>query len=403
MGKLFWVAVLYFAEGFPFGLINETLPVYFRMHGVSLQQVGLLSLVGLPWTFKFLWAPAVDVFGERKTWIVGCQMLLAVAILIFSLGSASGTVGPFFWALLVAMAALSATQDIAIDAYSIEFLNPNEMGPANGIRVMFYRIALIVSGGLIIAWAGLLGWPVALLTGGVVMAASATLTRFAPYASFKRQAVGSPVVDAVWTPLKQFLVRPGFVQVMLFILLFKVGDYALAPMTKTFWVDHKFTPFQIGLIPGTVGVLATIAGALIGGKLTSRWGIFQSLWTLGLFQAASNLVYAAVSAMGPTSNSIYIAVITEAFCGGLGTASFLSFLMSICDKSRAATQYALLSAFFGLSRSLAGAFSGFAAMKIGYSAYFTLTFFLALPAFALLPWVRRWCPRGEERKIGMIR
>lgn len=202
-------------------------------------------------------------------------------------------------------------------------------------------------------------------------------------------------MDAVWTPLKQFLVRPGFIAVMIFILLFKVGDYSLIPMSKTFWVDRKFTPFQIGLVPGTVGVISTVLGALLGGRLTTKWGIFRALWILGLFQAVSNLVYTLAAALPPSDAMMYVAVITEAFCGGLGTASFLAFLMVICDKAHAATQYALLSAFFGLARSVAGAFSGFGAQTFGYTTYFALTFLLALPAFALLPWVRRWAPRQQ--------
>lgn len=400
---MFWVAVLYFAEGFPFGFINETLPVYFRFHGVSLKEIGLLSLIGLPWTFKFLWAPLVDVFFRRKAWITACQLLMGLGVLLIALGSGPATFNPFFWGLLVGLAVLSATQDIAIDAYSIEFLEPQELGQANGIRVMFYRIALIASGGLLVAWAGFAGWPGAMLSAAIIMVVSAIMTTRVPYQtkfSFSSPPLTphpSPLLNAVWTPLQQFLVRPGFWAVMAFILIFKVGDYALAPMTKAFWVDRAFTPFQIGLVPGTVGVVSTILGALIGGKLTTNWGIFKALWILGLFQAVSNLVYAAAAVLPASNAMMYLAVIVEAFCGGLGTASFLAFLMSICEKSHAATQYALLSAFFGLGRSVAGAFSGFAATKFGYAPYFTMTFFLALPAFALLPWVKPWA--AQEQKL----
>src|SRR3989338_2515752 len=144
--KLFWVAILYFAEGFPFGLIIDAFPVYFRTHGVSLKEIGLLSLVGLPWTLKFLWAPAVDLLGRRRSWIRACQVLLGLSLLT-GLSLPPGSVGIGLWLLMFSLALFSATQDIAIDAYTIELLDPDEMGEANGVRVTTYRIALIAAGG----------------------------------------------------------------------------------------------------------------------------------------------------------------------------------------------------------------------------------------------------------------
>ena len=154
--KLFWVAVLYFAEGFPFGLLIDAFPVYFRGLGVSLADIGLLWLAGLPWTLKFLWAPAVDIWGKRKHWIVACQALLAIDLGLFVFLEPTQT-SATLWVLLVALAVFSATQDIAIDAYTIELLDEQEMGPANGIRVSAYRVALICAGGLFVALAGVAG------------------------------------------------------------------------------------------------------------------------------------------------------------------------------------------------------------------------------------------------------
>ena len=182
---------------------------------------------------------------------------------------------------------------------------------------------------------------------------------------------------------------------MLFVLIFKLGDMALGPMVRPFWVDRHFTPIQIGAVPGTIGVVSTITGALLGGKLTQSWGLFRALWILGVAQAASNLMYAVAAALPPSNVLMYSASIVESFCGGLGTAPFLAFMMSICDKSQAATQYALLSALFGLTRSVSGPISGWMTERFGYATYFTATFFLAWPAFALLPWVRRWIINTE--------
>jgi PAT family beta-lactamase induction signal transducer AmpG len=396
--KLTWVAILYFAEGFPFGLLLDAFPVYFRMHGVSLAEIGLLSLIRLPWTLKFLWAPAVDLWGKRRSWIVACQSFLAVSLIVFlALRPEQGS--HTLWILLIALAMFSATQDIAIDAYSIELLNEEEMGPANGVRVSAYRVALICSGGVFVALAGFIGWDSAFLAAAILLAISALLSSRAP------QPLRVQPEQESWTvalrrvvigPFRAFWQRPGFIAVMLFILAFKLGDVALGPMVRPFWVDRHFTPVQIGAIPGTIGVVSSISGALLGGQLTKTWGIFRALWILGIAQAASNLAYAAAAALPPSDALMYGASIVESFCGGLGTAPFLAFLMSVCDKEQAATQYALLSALFALPGPFTGAVSGWATQHFGYATYFTVTFFLAWPAFALLPWVKEWL--GEEKE-----
>ncbi len=396
--KLTWVAILYFAEGFPFGLLFDAFPVYFRSRGVSLVDIGLISLAGLPWTLKFLWAPAVDLWGRRRSWIITCQVLLAINLglfLVLEPSQASVTL----WIFLVALALFSATQDIAIDAYTIELLDEDEMGPANGVRVSTYRVALICAGGVFVALAGLIGWQSAFSAAAILMAGAAVVSSRAPEGVPARPAYehwSVTLEQAVVGPLRSFWRRPGVIAVMLFILIFKLGDMALGPMVRPFWVDRHFTPLQIGAVPGTIGVVSTIAGALLGGRLTKTWGLFQALWILGIAQAASNLVYAAAAALPPSDLLMYSASVVESFCGGLGTAPFLAFLMSICDKTQAATQYAVLSALFGLTRSLSGAFSGWAAQSVGYATYFTATFFLAWPAFLLLPWVKKWI--GEEGK-----
>lgn len=398
--KLIWVAILYFAEGFPFGLIFDTFPVYLRFHNVSLVSIGLLSLVGLSWTLKFIWAPAVDYWMGRRTWIVGCQFLLAF-VLLATLFLNPSDVSSMLW-LLLAIAILSATQDIAIDAYTIELLNEKEMGPANGVRVMAYRIALISAGGLLVAMAGIIGWQAAIISAAILMAVSSYICSHAPSVGRHRSHTDTSktgvyrIIEGVLNPLGPLFKRPGFIAVMLFILLFKLGDMTLGPMVKPFWVDRKFTPIQIGMIPGTIGVFSTVIGALIGGTLTSRWGIFKALWILGIAQAASNLTYAAAAALPPSQLLMYTASIVESFCGGLGTAPFLAFMMSICEKEYAATQYALLSALFGLTRSISGAISGWAAESLGYATYFTVTFFLAWPAFVLLGRIRAWTDSKEH-------
>ncbi len=403
--KLAWVGLLYFAEGFPFGLVVDLFPTYFRHPeglGLSLADIGLLTLASLPWTLKFFWAPLVDWAFTRRAWIIACQFGLGGVILGFLWAGSEAGIG--IGALLLSMAVLSATQDVAIDAYTIELLDPKEMGPANGLRVTTYRVALIAAGGWFVAMADPifhLGWKPVIGAAAVLMIGLSFISTRIPSLPSHPQA--RTPFEIMGQSLGQFFTRPGFIFIMLFVLTFKLGDMAMGPMVRPFWVDRNFTPIQIGLIPGTVGVLSTIAGALIGGWFTARVGIFHGLWILGLLQAASNLVYALAAAMPPSLALMYAASITESFTGGLGTAPFLAFLMSICDKQHAATQYALLSALFGLTRSISGPFSGFAAEQFGYAAYFTVTFFLAFPAFLLLPWVRRWTNSPRIPSSGQYR
>ncbi|HWT82548.1 MAG TPA: MFS transporter [Candidatus Methylomirabilis sp.] len=393
--KLCWVTALYFAEGFPFGIVYDALPVFFRIHGIRLAEIGALSLRGLPWALKFLWAPAVDAWGRRRTWVIGCQLCVTLSLLA-TLAIDPSRVSVSLWAVVLGLSFFAATQDIAIDAYTIELLDEQEMGPANGVRVTAYRVALISAGGLLVAIAGLIGWPLAFGGAAALMGMSSLLSKQLPENPRPRAANTTAVSGletlrrAVWAPLQRFFEVPGFPVVILFVLTFKLGEIALGPMVRPFWVDQHFTPVQIGAVPGTLGVVSTIVGALLGGNLTARWGIFRALWLLGIAQAISILVYVAAAALPPSAMLMYAASIAESFCGGLGTAPFMAFLMSICDKSHAATQYALLSALFGLTRVVTGIVSGWATELFGYTTYFTLSFVLAWPGLFLIPRVQAW-------------
>jgi PAT family beta-lactamase induction signal transducer AmpG len=382
--KLGWVALLYLAEGFPFGLAIDNLPVYFRVHGVSLAEIGLLSILGLPWTLKVFWSPAIDRFGERRHWITAALLVMAVATLAIPLADPR-TPGAFLWTVLLVLTIASATQDIAIDAYTIGLLAPGEEGVANGVRVAAYRAALILSGGALVVLAAWIGWTPVFWIAAAIFAALAAAAWRAPAVPHVRQPAAAWLRD-----LRAWLTRPGALFVLAFVLLYKLGDASMGPMVKPFWLDSGLTVEEVGAVSTTVGVAASVLGALAGGVFTSRFGIFAGLWVLGLAQALSNLGYAGAAALGGGRAAIYGASVIESFTGGLGTAAFLAFLMHVCEREQAATQYALLSALFGLTRSLAGAASGIAATRLGYAPYFALTFALAFPAYALLPWVRTW-------------
>ena len=402
--KLAWIALLYFAEGLPFGIVKEIVPVYFKVSGVSLTEIGLASLLGLPWTLKVLWSPLVDRFGERRQWITACLIALAVFTALTPLfDPAERALG--LWAALLAITVASATQDIAIDAYTIGLVDPGEEGEANGVRVSAYRVALIASGGGLVFLAPLIGWPAVFLLAAALFAVLAVSTWRAP-----RIAVPVEQRRQWLAPMRRWLLRPGAWAVFLFALGYKLGDAAMGPMVKPFWIDRGLSVAEIGIVSTSFGVLATIAGALLGGWLTTRWGILRALLVLGLVQALSNLGYASVAWLNPplpqvsvTSLAdlaraigepgramVYGASMIESFAAGLGSAALLAFLMHVCEKEHAAVQYAALSAVFALSRDVAGAISGWATTRLGYGPYFVLTFFLAFPALGLLPIIRTW-------------
>jgi MFS transporter, PAT family, beta-lactamase induction signal transducer AmpG len=401
--KLVLVSLLYFAEGFPFGIIEQCLPVYFRIHGMSLVHLGLLSLLTLPYALKFLWAPAVDFIGIRRQWIGATQLLMAGAILLMiPLDPAEPST--VLWVVLLSLAILSATQDIAIDAYTIELLKPSELGLANGFRQASYRVALIMAGGIFVAVGGGIGWELAYAMAAGILVLCCVLTFRLPPVEVQRPRFS---FNSLVAPAKDFLARRGVISVILFILLYKLGDMSAGPMVRPFWLDRGLTTTEIGLINGTLGIFAAVAGGLIGGLFMARYGIFHGIWFLGIWQSASNLTYTWVAADPSTGNwGIYVASVVESFCAGLGTAAFLAFLMSICKKEFSATQYALLSAIFRVSGIMAGALSGWTTEKLmhwatdgsGYAWYFALTFLFSLPAFAFLGAVKRWIP--DDREVG---
>jgi PAT family beta-lactamase induction signal transducer AmpG len=392
--KLLWIALLYFAEGFPFGLVVDNLPVYFRAHGVSLEAIGMLSVLGLPWSLKVFWAPLVDRVGERRHWITGALVVMTLATAALPLTDPASP-GVVLFGLILALTVASATQDIAIDAYTIGLLAPGEEGVANGVRVSAYRAALVIGGGALVILAGRVGWPPLFWIAAAILGVLAIAAWFAPPIAVTRMPAA-----AWWRAFVAWLAQPGAAAVLVFVLIYKLGDASMGPMVKPFWLDRGLSLEEIGFVSTTLGVAASVAGALAGGVFTSRVGIFRALWMLGLLQALSNLGYAAVAAMDGGRGAIYAASLVESFTGGLGTAAFLAFLMHVCEREHAATEYALLSALFGFTRSLAGAVSGVGASRLGYAPYFATTFLLALPAYALLPWIRPWIhdrpPSGDE-------
>jgi len=381
--KLAWIAVLYFAEGLPFGIAYDVWPVYFRVHGVSLREIGLMSLLSLPWTWKMLWAPLVDRFGARQQWISACLLALAVATMAI-IPQDAGHPSWLLWGVLLAFTAASATQDIAIDAYAVDVSTPEETGAINGVRVSAARIALLVGGGGVMMLAGVTGWTPLWIALAATFLVLSVIAYASPRVPLDQKERRNPI-----GPVLRWLLRWEMLPVLLFVPLFKLGDSLLGRMVKPFWVDRGYSLKEIGLISVTLGVVLTIIGALAGGWFVKKYGIFRGLLWLGIAQAVPHLGYAAVAQFSLPRESIYAASMLESFTQGLGTAAFLSFLMNLCDREHAATQYALLSALFALTRDVVGAFSGIGVERLGYPTYFAFTAVIAIPTLALLPLVRK--------------
>ena len=396
--KLGVVALLYFIQGAPAAILWEVLPVYFRINGVSLRAIGGLRLLELPYSLKVFWSPLVHRYGDRRGWIFAC--MLGIAGVLFALPFSNiAAVGVAVLILILALTTLSATQDVAIDSYSVGLVNRAEEGAANGVRASAYRVALVFVGGGSVFLAGVLAWNSLFLLAGFVFAAlgfaALTIPRLSlPEAAREHWVAGFTGWAGTWK----------VIPLILFVLTYKLGEFAIGPMVKPFWVDYgksiwpaqEDLMFQIGLFPTTFGIVLSVVGALMGGAFISRYGIFRSVWFLGLLQAVSNLGYSLVQWLDLGRYGLYGASMFESLSGGLGTAAFLAFLMNVCQKEHATVQYAFLSSIFSLTGRLIGAISGLGAERYGYGNYFALTFLLSMPAYLLLPWVRAWIQ--EDRR-----
>jgi len=396
--KLGAIALLYFIEGAPAAVLWEVLPVYFRINGVSLRAIGGLRLLELPYSLKVFWSPLVHRFGDRRHWILACMLGIAAVLFALPFVNVAG-VGLIVLLLILALTTLSATQDVAIDSYSVGLVDRDEEGAANGVRASAYRVALVAVGGGAVVLAGVLAWNSLFVLAGAVFAAlgfaALAIPRLSlPEAAREHWLAGFAGWAGTWR----------VIPLILFVLTYKLGEFAIGPMVKPFWVDYGKTiwpvqedlMFQIGLFPTTFGIVLSVVGALMGGAFVSRYGIFHGIWFLGLLQAGSNLGYSMVEWMDLGRFGLYGASMLESLCGGLGTAAFLAFLMNICQKEHATVQYAFLSSIFSLTGRLIGAISGLGAEKYGFADYFAITFLLSLPAYLLLPWVKPWIQEESQ-------
>ncbi len=394
-----------FASGLPLALTGGTLQAWATIEQVSLQEIGFLTLVGTAYTLKFLWAPLVDRYappwlGRRRGWMVLMQVLLALGLL--AMGSLSP--GKSLWLLAfvaVFVAFCSATQDIAFDAYRSDVLRKDERGAGAALSVLGYRLAMLVSGGLALILADQwLGWGSTYLLMGALMLLVALASFWAPEPEVPALTPRS-LKQAVLEPFREFFGRPEAVTVLVLIVLYKLGDAFAGALSTTFLIRAAgYTATEVGTVNKLLGLAATIVGALAGGALMARLGLYRSLMLFGVLQAVSNVGFWVIS-VGPHNVWLMAAGVgIENLCGGMGTAAFVALLMGLCNQQFSATQFALLSALSAVGRTyLAGPLTPQLVQVAGWPVFFLLTVLIALPGLWLLHWRRQDIERIDARGL----
>jgi PAT family beta-lactamase induction signal transducer AmpG len=394
--KMAALALLGFASGMPYLLTRDTLQAWLTVEGVDLTTIGLLGLVGLPYTWKFVWAPLLDRFvppflGRRRGWLLLLQVGLAVAIAAMALQAPAEATGLLALTALV-IAFLSASQDIAADAYRTDVVTARETGAGASVFVMGYRVALLVTGSLALVMADRTGWPAVYAGLGALMLLGVAATLFAPEPE-RRPRPPETFADAVVGPFREFFGRLGAgraVLVLVFILLYRLSDALGQFMTVPFLLQTGFTQTEVGAVRGGVGLGAVILGALAGGALVARISLNRAVWVAGFLGVASNFGYYVLAAAGRDLGLMTAAVVVENFCQGLLGATFVAFLMSLCNPRFSATQYALLSSVFALANVVLAAPTGRVAEGVGWPAFFLVTIAAGLPGLLLLPYFAPW-------------
>jgi PAT family beta-lactamase induction signal transducer AmpG len=377
-----------FASGLPLALTSGTLQAWLTVAGIDLRTIGILTLVGIPYTLKFLWAPVMDRFvppwlGRRRGWMVATQLALLAAIA--AMAFMNPREGPWLLgALALGVAFLSASQDIVFDAYRTDVLHQPERGLGAALSVTGYRIGMLVSGALALILSDHIGWQnVYLIMAGLMTIGLAT-TLASPEPTMP-PAAPRTMGEALWGPLQEFFSRKAALGLLLLIVLYKLGDAFAGSLTTAFLLRGvEFTPADVGLVNKGMGLAATIVGALIGGSLLTRMGLFSALLLFGALQAVSNLSFMLLAWTGKSYPVMVGAVAFENLSGGMGTAAFVALVMTLCDHRYTATQFALLSAIASVGRVFVGPPSGFLVEAVGWQTFFFITFLAALPGLWVL-------------------
>ncbi len=387
-----------FSCGMPLLLTITVLQAWMKEEGIDLSVIGLMALVGLPYTVKFLWAPFLDRYrlpflGRRRGWLLVTQVALALAL------AALGMTRPSAHPWMVAVAAFwvtffSATQDIVVDAYRREDLTDNELGLGSSFYINGYRVGMLLASGGGLIMADLMPFSRVYLVMAFCMLPGILTTLFSREPQVN-EAFPKTLRAAVLDPLIEYFSRENAIWILAFVLFYKIGDTMALAMTTPFYLDMGFTKTEIGTVVKLFGFWATVGGGFAGGVLMLRLGINRSLWIFGFFQMASILGFVVLARMGHSLPALSGVIVFENVSGGMGTAAYAAFMASITNKKFTATQYALLSSLMGIPRVMAAAPTGFLAEYLGWEAFFIFCTAMALPGILLLA---KFAPFRAERE-----
>ncbi len=401
--KIIAVLLMGFASGLPYLLVGATLGAWLTEAGLDKATVGMFAWVAIPATFKFLWAPIFDHIklpilsrmGRRRSWLLLIQAVLAASI--FQFAHLDPLVSPAMVAwVAVIIAALSASQDVVIDAFRAEYLDKPQYGEGAAVAVFGYRLGMLMAGGGALAIADIHNWDMVFMVMAGIMAACMVVTLVV------REPVVPMVVDmpkgSVSAWLKVALVVPfvDFMQrfamwpwMLLFIVLYRLPDGFIAFMATPYYLEMGYEKLEIAGVAKVYGFAATMVGMVLGGWLLRKWDVLRALWVFGIAQVGTNLIYLLLGIFNGEIWALMVVISVDNFAGGLLTAAMVAYLMGLCNLSFTATQYALLSALATLSSRTVSGFAGMIAEAYGYDAMFILSAILSLPALVVLWWVRR--------------
>ena len=412
--RVLLILPLGFASGLPFLLTFSTLSAWLAVAGVRRAAIGAFALAATPYAFKFVWSPLMDrlppplPLGRRRGWGITIQLGLVAAIL--GLGSCDPKHNlTLMAALALTVAFLSASQDIVIDAYRVEYLPLDLQGPGAGMIESGYRVAMLVSGAGSLVIASSAGWYAAYATMAVLQAACMLVFVFGPEPSLDaeaahlaktggRETVGQWFARAIAGPFADFMRRPIWPVILLFIFGYKVGLGMAAVMSTPLYISLGFSLDQIAAVSKFVGFFSTVLGALAGGVVTVRFGMLRSLMLCGILQLAGNLFYVLQSVEGHRVGYLALCVTMEQFTSSMAGAALVAYLSSLCSPAFTATQYALLSSLAVLGHNVVASTSGVLAEKLGWVFFFALTTVVTVPALLLLVWITRHEARNANQR-----
>jgi PAT family beta-lactamase induction signal transducer AmpG len=387
-----------FASGLPLYVLLQLVPAWLREGGVSLTEIGLFALVGIPYTWKFLWAPLLDRWelppGRRRGWMLLFQVALLVSIGLLGQFKPAEQTALIAW-LALAVAFFSASQDIVLDAYRREILPDSELGLGNSIHVNAYRISGLVPGALSLILADLMPWDSVFWITGAFMLIGIAMTLLVSEPDTERPPPAG-LYESVVAPFREYLQRKGWRALLLvlgFMFFYKLGDNMATALATPFYLDLGFSKTEIGAVAKNAALWPAIVGGLLGGALMIRIGINRGLWLFGVVQVVSILGFAVLANAGAVLWLLAVVISFEYLGVGLGTAAFTAFIARETSRIYAATQFALFTALAALPRTFANASTGWIVERVGWVDFFLFCALLALPGMLLLVWVAPWNDR----------